>query len=54
MPANSAVTVRPVALEDRPAWAQLYAGYAAFYKVEQDDAMRARVFDWLIDPAHEW
>jgi ribosomal protein S18 acetylase RimI-like enzyme len=44
--------IRPVALADKPDWARLYAGYAAFYKVEQTDAMRDTVWGWLMDPAH--
>ena len=47
------VTVRPVTAEDRPEWDVLYQGYAKFYKVEQTEAMRDRVFGWLMDPAHE-
>ncbi|MGJ8545604.1 MAG: GNAT family N-acetyltransferase [Sulfitobacter sp.] len=47
------ITIRPVQPGDRAAWEKLYAGYAAFYKVEQSDEMRARVFDWLMDPDHE-
>lgn len=43
--------VRPVAAADREAWGRLYAGYAAFYQVEQDEAMRERVFGWLMDDA---
>lgn len=46
------VTIRAVAAADKPAWARLYAGYAAFYKVEQTEAMREVVWGWLIDPAH--
>ncbi|MFN4155500.1 MAG: GNAT family N-acetyltransferase [Paracoccaceae bacterium] len=38
---------------DFDAWSELYAGYAAFYGVEQSDEMRARVWDWLNDPGHE-
>ncbi|WP_291297530.1 GNAT family N-acetyltransferase [Elioraea sp.] len=49
----SANTVVPVAPEHRPAWGRLYAGYAAFYKVEQTEAMRDTVWGWLMDPAHE-
>jgi GNAT superfamily N-acetyltransferase len=47
------VLVRPVAAGDREGWDQLYAGYAAFYGVEQTHAMRDRVWGWLHDPAHE-
>ena len=38
------VEVRPVAAGDRQDWDGLYAGYAAFYKVAQTDAMRDRVW----------
>ena len=38
---------------DRPDWERLYAGYAAFYGVEQTPEMRGRVWEWLRDPAHE-
>lgn len=44
--------IRPVALADKPDWARLYAGYAAFYKVEQTEAMRNTVWGWLMDSAH--
>lgn len=37
----------------RAAWDRLYAGYAAFYKVEQDGAMRDTVWGWIHDPRHE-
>jgi GNAT superfamily N-acetyltransferase len=53
MPKNIALTIRPVQASDQPAWASLYAGYAGFYKVAQDDEMRTRVFGWLMDPDHE-
>ena len=46
------VTIRAVAQSDFAVWARLYAGYAAFYKVEQTDAMRDTVWGWLMDPAH--
>ncbi|WP_370223243.1 GNAT family N-acetyltransferase [Pararhodobacter marinus] len=38
---------------DRAAWERLYAGYAEFYGVAQDAGMRARVWGWILDPAHE-
>jgi GNAT superfamily N-acetyltransferase len=44
--------VRPEA-SHRAAWERLHAGYAAFYKVEQTAQMRARVWGWINDPAHE-
>ncbi|MGG5810698.1 N-acetyltransferase family protein [Falsiroseomonas sp. CW058] len=37
----------------RADWERLYAGYAAFYRVEQMPEMRARVWAWITDPAHE-
>ena len=37
----------------REAWNRLYAGYAAFYKVEQTSEMRDRVWGWIQDPAHD-
>jgi GNAT superfamily N-acetyltransferase len=46
------INIRVVAQEDRSVWDVLYAGYAAFYKVEQTPEMRERVFGWLMDPAH--
>ena len=48
-----AIRIVPVAAEHRAAWERLYAGYAAFYKVEQTQEMRDRVWSWLQDPAHE-
>ena len=45
-------TIRPVRAEDGADWAQLYEGYAAFYKVSQTPEMRARVFGWLMNPDH--
>jgi len=48
-----AVTVVPLAPGHRAAWERLSAGYAAFYGVEQTEAMRARVWGWLMDPEHE-
>lgn len=47
------IDVRPLAATDRTDWEPLYAGYAAFYKVDQTPQMRAQVWGWLMDPAHE-
>jgi ribosomal protein S18 acetylase RimI-like enzyme len=46
------LTIRALAEGDRADWARLYAGYAAFYKVEQTQAMRETVWGWLMDPAN--
>lgn len=43
--------IRPE-VQHRAAWDRLYAGYAAFYKVEQDGAMRDTVWGWIHDPDH--
>lgn len=43
----------PITPDHRDAWERLYAGYAAFYKVEQTAEMRGRVWSWLQDPDHE-
>ena len=45
--------IRGLQAADRAAWERLYAGYAAFYKVTQTPEMRATVWGWLHDPAHQ-
>jgi GNAT superfamily N-acetyltransferase len=47
------VSVRRPVLGDHEAWSRLYAGYAQFYKVQQTQEMRDRVWAWIHDPAHE-
>lgn len=47
------ITIRAPGPADRPAWEALYQGYAQFYGVPQTAQMRARVWDWLMDLAHE-
>eukprot|EP00053_Salpingoeca_punica_P001627 m.34273 g.34273 ORF g.34273 m.34273 type:complete len:162 (-) comp11130_c0_seq1:452-937(-) len=34
---------------DREQWEQLFAGYAAFYQVQQDAEMRSRVWGWIMN-----
>ncbi|MBU8543239.1 GNAT family N-acetyltransferase [Roseomonas sp. ROY-5-3] len=46
------ITITPLAPRHQAAWDALYAGYARFYKVEQTAEMRARVWGWIMDPAH--
>lgn len=43
----------PLAEEHRADWERLYAAYAEFYKVEQTQEMRERVWGWIMDPDHE-
>ena len=45
--------VRPVTAGDHDRWRELYAAYAAFYRVEQTDEQAERTWGWLLDPAHE-
>jgi GNAT superfamily N-acetyltransferase len=45
-------SVRSIGAEDERRWRELYAGYAAFYKIEQTEAMATRVWEWLLDPRH--
>lgn len=39
--------------DDHDRWRELYAAYAAFYRVEQTDEQAERTWGWLMDPAHE-
>jgi len=45
--------VLPLAERHRPEWERLYAAYAAFYRARQTPEMRATVWSWIMDPAHE-
>lgn len=45
--------ITPLAPRHRSDWDTLYAGYAAFYRVDQTHAMRDTVWTWLLDPNHE-
>ena len=47
------VVVRRAVPGDRAGWDRLYAGYAAFYRVEQTEAMRDRVWGWIHDASHQ-
>ena len=47
----SDLTVDPVRAADRPRWRELFAGYAAFYRVGLTDADHDRVWSWIQDPA---
>ena len=50
---SASMFVVPVAAPLRQGWGRLYTDYAAFYGVEQTEAMRDQVWAWLMDPLHE-
>jgi ribosomal protein S18 acetylase RimI-like enzyme len=50
--AHNSWSIRPVSRDDERRWRELYAGYAAFYRVEQTDEMASRVWGWLLDRDH--
>ncbi|WP_135467121.1 GNAT family N-acetyltransferase [Crenalkalicoccus roseus] len=50
---TGSIRILPPAERHRADWERLYAGYAAFYRATQTPEMRARVWSWLQDPAHE-
>lgn len=49
----SSIIVRPVAADDREAWATLYRGYRDFYSKPHDAAVYDTVWGWLMDADHE-
>lgn len=49
----SELRIRPVAQDDRVAWAALFRGYRDFYALAPDDAVIETVWHWLMDPSHE-
>jgi GNAT superfamily N-acetyltransferase len=44
------LTIRAVAVEDRPVWEALFDGYAAFYKTTVSAEAKAAVWGWIFDP----
>lgn len=44
--------VMPLRPEQRADWERLFAGYAAFYKVDQTPQMRETVWQWIFDSGH--
>lgn len=50
---NEGLRIVPLAARHRADWERLYAGYAEFYRVTQTPEMRATVWGWIMDPAHE-
>ena len=49
-PVRGWCTVRDAGGRGPRRWCALYRGYAEFYGVHQDDAMRATVWSWIHDP----
>lgn len=49
----AAARIRAPKPEDFASWQGLYSGYAAFYGTPQTPQMRARVWGWIMDPAHQ-
>lgn len=46
------IDVRPVTADDADSWKTLYAGYRAFYKLQDDDALVARTWSWILGGEH--
>jgi GNAT superfamily N-acetyltransferase len=46
------VAVRPTEERDAEAWASLYSGYRAFYKLPDDPGAVARTWQWIIAGEH--
>ena len=47
------IRIVALAARHRADWDRLYAGYAEFYRATQTPEMRATVWGWIMDPAHE-
>ena len=45
--------IRDIKLEDKVQWQNLYRGYADFYKVEMNEEILHKVWEWLHDKNHE-
>ncbi|MGV8985272.1 MAG: GNAT family N-acetyltransferase [Cypionkella sp.] len=48
------VEIRPLRPEDRAVWAELFDGYAAFYKTASTDEAKVAVWDWIFGPEDFW
>ena len=53
MPHMPSLEIRPVSLEDKRAWRDLYKGYATFYKRDMTAEIADNVWHWINDPDHE-
>lgn len=45
--------IEPLSTAHEARWRELYQGYADFYRRPSDDAHKAKVWSWLLDPSHE-
>jgi len=45
--------IRDIKLEDKTQWKNLYRGYADFYKVEMNEDILNKVWEWLHNKNHE-
>ncbi|MFC5337971.1 GNAT family N-acetyltransferase [Leucobacter denitrificans] len=50
---DATLKVRPIALVDEARWKELFRGYREFYRLPESEDVVARVWSWLMDPAHE-
>jgi GNAT superfamily N-acetyltransferase len=48
-----AIQIRPVELNDRERWEELFVAYGVFYETEFSSDVVAGVWNWLMDDAHE-
>lgn len=46
------ITIRVVESKDETAWAELYSGYRAFYRLPEDSVSVARTWQWVRDGEH--
>ena len=46
------INVRTVTVDDAEAWAALYSGYRAFYRLPADEAAVARTWQWVVNGEH--
>ncbi|MDX6235108.1 MAG: hypothetical protein QOH68_4275 [Nocardioidaceae bacterium] len=46
------LTIRAVEPHDETAWAELYAGYRAFYHLAEDPASVTKTWEWVRDGEH--
>jgi GNAT superfamily N-acetyltransferase len=46
------IAIRPVRPDDEQQWSRLYAGYRAFYRLEEDPGAVATTWGWVIGGQH--